>query len=247
MSEGILGIDIGGSGIKGAPVDTHQGTLLAERFRLETPQPATPEATVETVAAVARQFDWTGPIGVGFPAVVKNGVIHTAANIDSTWIGRDAAQMIAEATDSPTVHVANDADVAGLAEIQFGAGRDVPGLVLMITLGTGIGTALFLDGKLIPNMELGHIEIKGKDAESWAAESARDREELKWGEWAKRVDRYLRTMEALLWPDLIIVGGGVSRKAERFFPDLTTRTRVVPATLLNEAGIIGAALNASVR
>lgn len=245
MSE-VLGIDIGGTGIKGAPVNVRTGQLLAERFRLETPQPATPEAVVATAAEVARHFEWTGPIGVGFPAVCKDGTIHTASNIDKSWIGMNAATMIAEATGSPKVVVANDADVAGLAELKFGAGRGKRGVILMITIGTGLGTALFVGGKLVPNLEMGHIEIKGVDAESWASDAAREREDLKWEKWAKRIDKYLHKMEDLLWPDLIVVGGGVSKRSEKFLPELTLRTPIVPATLLNEAGIVGAALNCSV-
>ena len=240
----VLGIDIGGSGIKGAPVDTAKGELAGERFRLETPQPATPDAVVETVAAVTKHFDWHGPIGVGFPAVIKAGQVYTAANIDHDWIGQNAEQRIAAATGATRVRVLNDADVAGMAEMQFGAGRNETGLVLMVTLGTGIGTALFFNGVLMPNTELGHIELKGREAEEYAADSARERENLEWDHWAKRVDHYLDAMQRLLWPDLIIVGGGVSKKADKFFSHLTVKTRVVPATLKNEAGIIGAALAA---
>jgi len=238
----VLGIDVGGSGIKGAPVNIYTGKLTAERHRIETPQPATPEAVVETIAQLAAHFNWTGPIGVGFPAAIQHGIVRTASNIDPTWIGVNAEEQIAAATGSPKVRVGNDADVAGIAELRFGAGRKVAGSVLMITIGTGLGTALFVDGKLVPNLEMGHIEINGKNAESWASDAAREREELKWDKWASRIDRYLHAMEDLLWPDLIIVGGGVSKKADKFFPKLTTRTPVVPATMLNEAGIVGAAM-----
>ncbi|MFM7322142.1 MAG: polyphosphate--glucose phosphotransferase [Armatimonadota bacterium] len=238
----VLGIDVGGTGIKGAPVSLRTGKLLAERFRLDTPQPATPDAVAETIAGVAKHFDWTGPIGVGFPAAIQHGIVRTASNIDPSWIGIDAAALIGAATGAPKVAVANDADVAGLAEIRFGAGKGVKGSVLMITIGTGIGTALFVDGKLVPNMEMGHIEVNGKDGEAWASDAARERENLKWDKWAGRIDKYLHKIEDLLWPDLIIVGGGVSKKAERFFPNLTVRTPIVPATMLNEAGIVGAAL-----
>jgi polyphosphate glucokinase len=240
----LLGIDIGGTGIKGATVDTATGEMTAERFRLETPQPATPEAVVKTVAEVAKHFDWTGPIGVGFPAALREGVVLTAANIDKSWIGQNAAQMIAEATGSPKVVVGNDADVAGYAEMHFGAGKGNNGLILVCTLGTGIGTALFYKGVLIPNTELGHIEIKGQDAEEYAAESAREREDLSWEKWARRVDRYLLKMQSLFWPDLIILGGGVSKKDEKFIPLLTVTEKVpvVPAGLRNEAGIVGAAM-----
>jgi len=238
----VLGIDVGGTGIKGAPVSLRTGKLLRERFRLETPQPATPDEVARTIAGVAEHFEWTGPIGIGFPAAIQHGVVRTASNIDPSWIGVDAAALIAAATGAPKVAIANDADVAGLAEIRFGAGKGVQGSVLMITIGTGIGTALFVDGKLVPNMEMGHIEVNGKDGEAWASDAAREREDLKWDKWAGRIDKYLHKIEYLLWPDLIIVGGGVSRKAEKFFPRLTVRTPIVPATMLNEAGIVGAAL-----
>ena len=236
----VLGIDIGGSGVKGAPVDTQAGALAGERHRIETPQPATPDAVVATVAQVAQHFKWRGPIGCGFPAAIRRGEVLTASNIDKSWIGVNAEQRITKATGCPT-RVANDADVAGMGEMAFGAGKGNTGVVLVITLGTGIGTALFVNGVLLPNTELGHIELKGKDAESYAADSAREREALKWGEWAKRVDEYLLKMEALFWPDLIIVGGGVSKKHEKFFPHLTVKTKIVPAALRNEAGIVGAA------
>jgi polyphosphate glucokinase len=243
----ILGIDIGGTGIKGAPVDVTTGELVGERFRLETPQPATPEAVVATVAEIVKHFDWHGPIGVGFPAVVKYGTVSTAANIDKSWIGKDAAGMISEATGCSPVAIGNDADVAGLAEATFGEGKGKEGLIFLCTLGTGIGTALILDGKLIPNTELGHLELKGMDAETYAADSAREREDLSWEKWAKRVNRYLTMVENLFWPDLIIVGGGVSKKADKFFPLLSLRTPVVPAALQNEAGIVGAACWAAAR
>lgn len=243
----ILGIDIGGTGIKGTPVDVTTGELIGERFRLETPQPATPEAVVATVAQIVTHFDWKGPIGVGFPSVVKYGKVETAANIDKSWIGKDAAGMIAEATGCGPVAVGNDADVAGLAEATFGEGKGKSGLIFLCTLGTGIGTAFILDGKLIPNTELGHIQLKGMDAEHYAAESVREKEDLSWEKWAKRVNRYLTMIEDLFWPDLIIVGGGVSKKADKFFPLLSLRTPVVPASLQNEAGIVGAALWAHAR
>ena len=245
----VLGIDIGGSGIKGAPVNTETGELtVPERFRLATPLPATPQAVAETVAAVAKNFDWTGPIGAGFPAAIQHGIVRTASNIDKSWIGENAETLIGQAAGiSPDmVRVLNDADVAGLAEIRFGAGRGVKGLVLMITLGTGIGTALFVDGVLVPNTELGHIEVDGgKPAEPWASDAARDRDKLKWPEWAGRVNTYLSTMENLFWPDLIIVGGGVSKKPEKWMPHLKLRTPIVTATLKNDAGIVGAACAAA--
>lgn len=238
-----LGIDIGGTGIKGALVGTDNGELLTERFRLLTPQPATPKAVVTTVAEVVKHFDWQGPVGCGFPAVVKRGVVRTAANISKKWIRVNVREALGEATQCQVV-VLNDADAAGLAEMRFGAGRDQDGVVLVVTLGTGIGTSLFVAGQLVPNTELGHIEIRGKEAEDWAADIVRQQKRLSWKKWAKRVDRYLRTMEQLVWPDLIIIGGGVSKKHEKFFPFLTVQTRVVPAEMRNEAGIIGAALAA---
>lgn len=240
----VLGIDIGGSGVKGALVDVTTGELLAERFRIETPQPATPEAVAAVVAEIAAHFNWTGPIGVGFPGVIKNGVVKTAANVHDSWVDVDAAKLIAAATGSPKVCIGNDADVAGLAEITFGAGKDHPGFVIMITLGTGIGSAFFFNGKLLPNMEFGHVEVGGKNAESWASDAAREREDLKWDKWGKRVDRVLHTIEDLVWPDLFIVGGGVSKKSDRFFPQFTLRTPIVTANFLNDAGIVGAALHA---
>ena len=245
----VLGIDIGGSGIKGAPVNIATGELTVdERLRLATPLPATPKAIAETVANLVKHFEWTGRIGAGFPAAIQHGIVRTASNIDKSWIGENAETLLGEASGiSPTqVRVLNDADVAGLAEIRFGAGKDVKGLVLMITLGTGIGTALFVDGVLVPNTELGHIEIDGgKPAEPWASDAARDRDNLKWPDWAARVNTYLSTMENLFWPDLIIVGGGVSKKPDKWMPHLKLRTPIVTATLKNNAGIVGAACAAS--
>ena len=236
-----LGLDIGGTGIKGAPVDTTSGELLAERFRLLTPQPATPQAVAGTLTKVAAHFHWQGPIGCGFPAVIRAGVAHTAANVDAAWVGTDARELFSAATGCRCA-VANDADVAGLAEMRFGAGQGCAGVVLVVTLGTGIGSALFSAGQLVPNTELGHIELKGMEAEHWAAESAREREELSWKKWAKRVDQFLQRMQDYFWPDLIIVGGGVSKKHEKFLPLLKVATKVVPAQLRNEAGIVGGAL-----
>jgi polyphosphate glucokinase len=239
----ILGIDIGGSGIKGAPVNTDSGELLADRYRLPTPDSAKPDPMAATVAEIVQHFKWQGPVGCGFPAVVKEGVVYTAANVSKQWIGVNANQLIQEATHCPAM-VINDADAAGLAEMRFGAGRDQHGVVLVVTLGTGIGTALFSAGQLVPNLELGHLEIRGVDAEELASDAARQRQDMSWDKWAKRVDLYLTTLERLLWPDLIIVGGGVSKKYEKFLPLLTLRTKVVPAEMRNEAGIVGAALGA---
>lgn len=237
----ILGIDVGGTGIKGAPVDTDEGKLLAERHRILTPSPATPEAVADCIADIVKHFKWKDRIGVGFPSVIKNGVVMTAANVDKSWIGTDGKSLIEKKTKCKT-NLMNDADAAGLAEIQFGAGRDVKGIILMVTIGTGIGTALFLDGNLIPNTELGHIEIRGKDAETRATEKVRQEKQLSWKKWGKRLDEYLDSLERLLWPDLIIVGGGASNHYTQFAPYLTVNAKVVPAQMLNEAGIIGAAL-----
>lgn len=238
-----LGIDIGGTGIKGAPVDLEKGELTTERFRLLTPKPATPEAVAKTVAEVVKHFGYEGRVGCTFPAVVKHGVVHTASNVDKSWIGTDARAAFEEATGC-TFTITNDADCAGVAEMRFGAGVGRMGVVIVATLGTGIGTAVFHDGKLIPNTELGHIEIRGKDAEDRAADSVREAKKLDWKQWAKRVDEYLDQLERLMWPDLVIIGGGVSKKGEKFIPLLTPRCEVVAAKLLNEAGIVGAALTA---
>ncbi|MBL7498185.1 ROK family protein [Frankia sp. CNm7] len=242
----VFGVDIGGSGIKGAPVETDDGTLVAPRVRLPTPSPAEPAAVAAVVAEVVGQFGWQGPVGVAFPAVVRGGVAQTAANVSSSWIGTDVATTLAEPLSGREITVINDADAAGVAEMAFGVGRDVPGLVVMTTFGTGIGTALFLHGQLIPNTELGHLELGGHDAETRASDAAREREDLSWEHWAKRVSRYLGHLEALLWPDLIIIGGGVSKRADKFLHLLTVQTKVVPAQLRNEAGIIGAAMSAGV-
>ncbi len=237
----ILGIDIGGTGIKGAPVDTDQGTLIDERFRILTPEPATPEAVADCVAEVVQHFKWEGRIGCCFPGVARNGVIYTAANVDESWIGTDAKTLFEHKTHCKTT-VTNDADAAGVAEMQFGAGRGNMGVVLMITLGTGIGSALFYNGQLVPNTELGHIEIRGKDAERRASDKVRLDKELSWKQWGKRVDEYLDHLEKLIWPDLVIIGGGASKNFAKFAPYLTLQAPVVPAHALNEAGIIGAAL-----
>ena len=237
----ILGIDIGGSGIKGAPVDTDKGILLTERLRIETPQPSSPEAVAATVAQLTRHFDWHGPIGCGIPGPVRNGELLAAANIDKGWIGSNAQQLFSQATGQQ-VTVINDADAAGYAEIQFGAGRGRTGLIVIVTLGTGIGTALFINGRLVPNTEFGHIEINGEDAEEIATARARKAHAMSWKQWAKNVDLYLQRLHFYLWPDLIIIGGGVSKKSEKFLPLLTVDVDVVPAQLLNNAGIIGAAL-----
>ena len=238
----VLGIDIGGSGIKAAPVDVTAGTLSAERVKVATPRPARPQPIADAVAALVAGFGWTGPAGITFPGVVVSGVAHSAANLDPAWLGLDAAALFGGETGLP-VTVLNDADAAGLAEMRFGAGAGQQGTVVMLTFGTGIGSALFIDGTLVPNTEFGHIEIRGKDAEKRASDRAREVHELDWAQWAGRVDEYMSHLEALLWPGLIIVGGGVSRKADKFLPLLDgLRARVVPAKMLNDAGIVGAAL-----
>ncbi|MDX2139911.1 MAG: ROK family protein [Chloroflexota bacterium] len=237
----VLGIDIGGTGIKGAPVDIASGTLMAERIRLITPDPSTPEACAEIISTIAQEFRWQGRIGCGYPGVVKNGITITAANVDAGWINADAKSIIEHATQCKT-SIMNDADAAGLAEIRFGAGRDVKGVVMMVTLGTGIGTALFVDGKLVPNLEFGHLIIRGKDAETRASERARIKKDMSWRQWAARLDEYLTYVENLFWPDLFIVGGGASKNHEKFIPYLTIRTPIVPAQMFNDAGIVGAAL-----
>ena len=239
----VLGIDIGGSGIKGAPVDTATGELLEERYRIETPDGARPDDIAKVVKQIAQHFGWKGPIGCCFPAAIQHGVARTAANVDKSWIGTNAEKLFAEASGCP-VRVLNDADAAGLAEMRFGAGKGVSGLVLIVTIGTGLGTALFTDGVLVPNTELGHIEINGKVAELQASDAARKREDLSWEAWAERFALYLRTMKALFWPDLIILGGGASKKLDKFAQYLTVDTQIVPAATLNDAGMIGAALAA---
>jgi len=240
----VLGIDIGGTGVKAAPVDTAAGQLIAERQKLATPRPATPDALMEVVTQLVTNFGWTGQAGITFPGVVVDGVIHTAANLDSSCIGVDAEKAFAVATGLKAT-VINDADAAGVAEMQFGAGKGVSGTVLLLTFGTGIGSALFIDGILVPNTEFGHIEVRGKDAEKRASEFVRAERDLSWGAWAGRVDEYLEHMEALLSPSLIIIGGGISRKADKFLPLLTgLRATVVPAAMHNDAGIVGAALAA---
>jgi len=236
----ILGIDIGGSGVKGAPVDTACGELLAERYRVPTPQPSDVTSVVEAVAEVAAQFGDVDRIGLTFPGVVVDGVTRTAANVDKSWLDAPAAQLFRERLGKP-VTVLNDADAAGVAEVAFGAGRDQRGLIMMLTFGTGIGSALFLDGVLIPNTELGHLELDGKDAEVRASDRAREVDEMSWEKWAGRVQDYLRHVEMLFSPRLFIIGGGVSKKSDRFLPLIDIRTPMVPATLLNNAGIIGAA------
>lgn len=240
----VLGVDIGGTGIKGALVNTKTGTLASERFRLETPQPATPKNVTATFKKVVEHFNYKGPIGCGFPAVMKNGVAFSASNIHKDWIGTDAAKIFSEATDCK-VSVLNDADVAGVAEIRFGVGEGVSGTIILITIGTGLGSAIFLDGKLLPNSEFGHVYLKGHKnvAEKYASNSARKRDDLKYDEWAVRFKEYLEHLQFLFTPDLFILGGGASKKFKKYDEVLApVRTKIVTAEMLNEAGIIGAAL-----
>jgi polyphosphate glucokinase len=239
----IVGVDIGGSGIKGAPVNVHAGEFAAARVRIPTPIPATPDDVAKTVTDVLSQLDVPGPVGITLPAVVRHGVVETASNIDQSWIGMNANSFFAEATGRP-VTVMNDADAAGVAEMTFGVGKDRKGVVLVITLGTGIGSALFVDGKLVPNSELGHLPMHHGVAEDFSAESIRVRDDLSWKKWAQRLTEYVEVLERLLWPELIIVGGGVSKKADKFVPHIEVATEVVAAQLQNDAGIIGAALGA---
>jgi len=242
MAMRVLGIDIGGTGIKAAPVDVTTGKLLADRQKIETPRPALPDPVADVVKQLITAFSWSGPVGITFPGVVTDGVTRTAANLDPAWIGLDAAALFGRAAGNQ-VRVLNDADAAGMAEMRFGAGAGEKGTVLMLTFGTGIGSALFTESILVPNTEFGHIEIRGQDAEKRASERAKDLGDLSWGKWAGRVDEYLQHIEALLSPHLIIVGGGVSKQSEKWVPRLTgIRARIVPAAMLNDAGIVGAAM-----
>jgi polyphosphate glucokinase len=245
MADQPFGIDFGGTGIKGAPVDLAGGDFAAERVRVKTPHPSTPANVAEVFVSLLAQFpNCMGAVGVTVPGVVRHGVVHSAANIDKSWIGTDADALFTKATGRD-VHVVNDADAAGLAEVRFGAARGRSGLVIVTTLGTGIGSAMVHDGVLVPNSELGHLEIDGHDAESRAANSARERESLSFAHWAKRLTRYYRTLEKLFSPELFVVGGGVSKQADEFLPLLDLDTEIIPATLRNRAGVVGAALYAS--
>lgn len=241
----VLGVDIGGSGIKGAIVDTVKGELVTERHRIPTPQPATPEAVAEVLKELVQHFDWTGPIGCGFPAAIQHGVVKTAANIDDGWLGCAAADLFSQVTGCP-VFVLNDADAAGVAEMAFGVGHaHQDKVVLMITIGTGLGSAFFTQGQLLPNTELGHIILKGHVAEHYTSDAARKRDDLGWGSWGKRFNQYLERMQRLFWPDVIILGGGASKKLEKFQDKIELDIPVLPAEFLNQAGIVGAALFAS--
>ena len=239
----FLGIDIGGSGIKGAIVDIEKGEFVGDRLRIPTPQPAKPEPVAEVVGEISRHFEWTGPIGCTFPAVVKHGVTLTAANVDDEWIGTDAKSLIEKHTGNPVI-VLNDGDAAGIAEMKFGAGKDRDGLVIIVTLGTGIGSAFFMNGILIPNTEFGHLKIRGKDAEDRASDRIRQEKGYGWRKWGEKLSEYFQYVEFLFTPDLFIIGGGVSKKYEKYFPYIECNTEIVPAQLRNDAGIIGAAMAA---
>ena len=238
----VLGIDIGASGIKGAIVDTEVGEMISERIRLDTPQPATPEAVAKTVKELVEQIGWKegGLIGVGFPAIVKKGVAYSAANIDKSWIGTSITESLSKATNSPVIAV-NDADAAGIAAMKFGLGKGEDGVVFLITIGSGIGSALFLDGELVPNTELGHFQLEGMLAEHYASNNARKKFDLSWEEWGNRFNVYLKSLNRLFSPDLVLLGGGVSNKIEKYKDYLTVEMNVKPAKLKNDAGIIGAA------
>ncbi|MFJ9901406.1 polyphosphate--glucose phosphotransferase [Streptomyces sp. NPDC101152] len=243
----IFGVDIGGSGIKGAPVDLDRGDLAQERFKVLTPHPSTPDSVADGVREVVEHFGWRGPVGLTFPGVVTDGAtIRTAANVDKSWVDTDARALFSERLGGLPVTVVNDGDAAGVAEMHFGAGKDRRGVVILLTFGTGIGSALFVDGILVPNSELGHLELHGQDAEKRASSKAKDDEELTWEHWAHRVQKYLAHVEMLFTPDLFIIGGGVSRKAHKFLPFIEgIQAEIVPAQLQNNAGIVGAAMRAA--
>ena len=239
----VLGIDIGGSAVKGAPVDIEKGELVTERFRIEMPQPSIPDAVADCVVEVVGHFTWKGPVGCTFPSVVKNGVMLSAANVDKSWVGYNGQKLFRKKTRCP-VYVINDADAAGIAEMEFGAGRGRKGVVFILTFGTGIGSAIFINGILVPNAELGHLEVRGKDAEKRAAARIRAEKGLTWKQWADLVNEYLSRIDLLFSPDLIIIGGGVSKHYDKFLPFLKSEAKIVPARLFNDAGIVGAALAA---
>ncbi|QZL03738.1 ROK family protein [Streptomyces sp. BHT-5-2] len=243
----VFGVDIGGSGIKGGPVDLERGELTDKRYKVLTPHPATPEAVADCVKEVVDHFGWPGPVGATFPGVVTGGVTRTAANVDRRWIGTDAAALLTGRLGGRPVTLLNDADAAGLAEMRFGAGRGRAGTVVVLTFGTGIGSAVFTDGRLVPNTELGHLELHGHEAEKRASTKAKEDEDLNWQQWANRVRKYLAHVEMLFSPGLFVIGGGVSRKAEKFLPLIEgIRAEIVPARLQNDAGIVGAAMAAHV-
>lgn len=243
----VLGVDVGGSGVKAGVVDLKPGRLITNRLRYPTPNPATPPAVTKLISAMVDEFSWKGTVGVAIPSIIRNGVVHSAANIDRSWIGDHASRRLGRALQR-RVPVINDADAAGLAEMRYGAGRRRPGgVVILLTFGTGIGSAIFVDGQLLPNSELGHLEFRGGEAEDWASAKAREDGKLSWKRWGARVNHYLQHLEFLFSPDLFIVGGGVSKESELFFPYLDTKAKIVTATLRNRAGIIGAAWYARYR
>jgi len=237
----VLGIDFGGSGIKGAPVNIETGELLAERHRIPTPAPSTPEAVSVVVQQLIEHFNWRGKVGIGFPSVVQNGIIRTAANIDNSWIGYPVNRFLSEKTGCE-VFAVNDADAAGLAEMKLGAGKDQSGLVMLLTIGTGVGTVLFMNGQLMPNSELGHLQFKDSSVELYVSDAVKKNLDLSWKKWAKRFNEALTYYEQLFYPDLFIVGGGTSKRFDKFQEYLEIKTRIIPAQLLNDAGLVGAAL-----
>jgi polyphosphate glucokinase len=242
----VLGIDVGGSGIKGAPVNIANGGLMKERVRIKTPKKAEPESVAEVAAEIVQAFQWRGQVGIGFPAPIKRGIATMAANISEDWVGTNTDKLFTKQTGC-SCRTINDADAAGLAEMEFGAGKGKNGTVIMVTLGTGIGTAIFYNGKLLPNTEFGHLEMDGMDAEHLASDAVRQAEDLTWKQYAKRLNNYLAEMEKLFWPDLFIIGGGISRESDKYIPLLKVETPTVPAQFLNEAGIVGAALSAKMK
>ncbi|MBE0009625.1 ROK family protein [Arthrobacter sp. AET 35A] len=251
MPNTVIGIDIGGTGIKGGIVDLVAGEIVGERYRVPTPQPSTPEAVAEVVAQIVAELSTRPnapaadvPIGVTFPAIIQHGIARSAANVDQSWVNTDVDGLFSKVLGRD-VHVINDADAAGLAEVRYGAGKGVDGTVLVITLGTGIGSAFIFDGKLVPNAELGHLEIDGYDAETRASAVARERDGIDWDEYAVRLQRYFSHVEFLFSPELFIVGGGISKRSQEYLPGLNLRTRIIPAQLKNQAGIVGAALQAA--
>jgi polyphosphate glucokinase len=240
-----FGVDVGGSGIKGGIVDMDTGQLIGDRFKLLTPHPATPAAVAKTIAAVVKEFGWTGPLGVTYPGVVVNGIVRTAANVEKSWIGTNASDIISAELDGQEIVVLNDADAAGLAEERYGAGKEATGVVVLLTFGTGIGSAVIHNGKLLPNTEFGHLEVGGKEAEHRAASSVKEKKGWSYEKWAKQVTKVLVAIENAMSPELFIAGGGISRKADSWVPLLKNRTPVVPAALQNTAGIVGAAMAAT--
>ncbi len=239
----IFGIDVGGSGIKGSIVDVASGKLLGERFRIATPEPVNPDQATDIIQEILAKFDWNGPVGCGFPSIIKNGVARTAANIHPDWIGTDVKSLLEARTNMPFT-IVNDADAAGLAEMKFGEGLNHKGIVILLTVGTGIGSAVFNEGKLLPNTEFGHIEFRGDIAEHYVSDRVRKADDLSWKKWGNRLNKYLRYLERIFSPEVFIIGGGTSKYFGEIKELITTQAEVVPAKLLNQAGIIGAALAA---